>query len=67
VITAIMSNADASKYSGIRLAYRPKRGTYAKLILPNGNVRSLRAECPKVTGYATIYAQNIFVQRTSKQ
>jgi len=67
VITAIMANADASKYSGIRLAYRPKRGTYAKLILPNGNVRSLRAECPRVTGYATIYAQNIFVQRTSKQ
>ncbi len=67
VITAIMANADSAKYSGIRLAYRPKRGTYAKLILPDGNVRTLQAGCPKVTGYKTIYAQNIFVQRTSKQ
>ncbi len=66
VVTAIMANADASKYSGIRLAYQPRRGTYAKLILPKGNVRTVQAGCPKVTGYATIYAQNIFVKRASK-
>ncbi len=66
VVTAIMSNADAAKYSGIRLAYRPKRGTYAKLILPTGSVRTLRANCPRITGYKTIYAQNIFVTRRSK-
>lgn len=66
VVTAIMSNADSSAYSGVRLFYQPKRGTYAKLILPNGNVQTLRKDCPKVTGYKTIYAQNIFVSRRSK-
>jgi len=66
VVTAIMSNADASKYSGIRLAYQPKRGTYAKLILPSGSVRSLVKGCPNITGYRTIYAQNIFVNRRSR-
>jgi len=66
VVTAIMSDATSSAYSGVRLAYPPKKGTYAKLILPNGTVQTLRADCPKVTGYKTIYAQNIFVNRTSK-
>lgn len=40
---------------------------YAKLILPTGNVRTLISDCPPVTGYKTIYAQNIFVDRTSTQ
>ncbi len=67
VVTAIMSDASSTAYSGVRLAYQPRRGTYAKLILPNGTVRTLRADCPKITGYKTIYAQNIFVNRTSTQ
>ncbi len=66
VVTAIMSNADSSAYSGVRLVYRPKNGTYAKLILPNGNVQRLISSCPPVTGYKTIYAQNIVVNRRSK-
>ncbi len=66
VVTAVMSDASASGYSGIRLAYRPAPGTYAKLILPNGTVRTLAQGCPKITGYRTIYAQNIVVNRRSR-
>lgn len=66
VTAAIMSDASPSAYSGVRLPYRPAPGTYAKLILPGGTVTTTAAGCPKVTGYGTIYAQNILVNRPSR-
>ncbi len=66
VMTAIMSDASPARYSGIRLPYRPAPGTFAKLILPNGTVTTAAAGCTKVTGYGTIYAQNILVRRSSR-
>ena len=59
VVAAILANADSRSYAGIRLAYSPKAGTYAKLILPAGTVRTTSAGCTTITGYPTIYAQNI--------
>ncbi len=59
VVTAILANADSGGYSGVRLAYAPKKGTYAKLILPPGTVRNMSPACAGTVGYPTIYAQNI--------
>lgn len=59
VTAAILTNADSRSYAGVRLAYAPKAGTYAKLILPAGTVRTTSAGCATITGYPTIYAQNI--------
>ncbi len=66
VMAAIVSDASPAAYSGIRLPYRPASGTYAKLILPNGTVRTTTSGCATVTGHGTIYAQNILVARSSR-
>lgn len=59
VIAVILSTANSHAYAGIRLGVSPKVGTAAKLILPSGTVRTTAAGCPRVTGYRTIYGQNI--------
>lgn len=59
VVTAILSDAHNASYSGVRLTYAPRAGTYAKLILPSGTVKTSGAGCGRVKGYPTIYAQNI--------
>ncbi len=59
VVAAILADADHRAYSGVRLAYAPRTGTFAKLILPAGSVRNGASRCRGVTGYPTIYAQNI--------
>ncbi len=66
VIAAILTNTDSTRYAGIRLAYRPKPGTSAKLILPTGTVQTTFTDCPTTTGYDTIYSQIITVTRRSK-
>ncbi len=45
----------------------PERRAGVTLILPDGNVSTLQAGCPKATGYRTISVQSISVKRTSKQ
>ena len=58
VVVAITGIARSDQYKGVRLKYSPKKGTYAKLILPKSSIKNTNISCTPVK-IVTIYAQNI--------
>ncbi len=62
VVVAVTGVSKSDRYKGVKLKYPPKKGTYAKLILPRNSIKNTIGGCPQPK-LGTIYAQNIQSKR----